>query len=218
MNWNGSEMFKKALFIGLLCQINLCLADIYLLPTQPTNRQIQKVFEQELAQDLLFHRPFDLPIEVERTHAAMIKSLEPWVRLGFVNQENTRFMAEKIMYGEPREVSVGGFKFTYNQENPLVSEQGIFYGRPQLKEVFEVSQVSNLSGEYFCEVYLSWFATDVPEWLAKVNLRNRENRLLRRARESAEKPFEKRLQLILISGEWKLWEGSGKTKVKQRLF
>jgi len=209
----------KVLTGGLLLLLSWeILADIYLLPTQPTNKQIQRVFEQELGQNLLFHRPVDLPIEVERTHKDMIVTMTPWVKLGFVNQEDTRFMAEKIMYGEPREVSVGGFKYTYDQDNPLVSEKGIYYGRPKLKEVFSVSQVSEIGGEFFCEVYISWYADDIQSWIDKVNLRSRENRLLRRAKESFEKPFEKRLQMIQINGEWHLWQGSGKKKVKQSLF
>lgn len=192
--------------------------DIHLLPTQPTNKQIVSVFDKELGQKLLFHRPFELPLEVERTHKTMVKQMAPWVKLGFINQEDTRFKAEKIMYGEPRLVSVGGFKYTYNQENPLVSERGIFYGRPVVQKIFEVSQVSNVAGEYFCQVYLSWQVNDLPDWVKQVDLRQRENRLLRRASESHEKPFEKRLQLILIQDSWELWQGSGEKKTPQTLF
>ncbi|GAA6134997.1 hypothetical protein NBRC116188_17870 [Oceaniserpentilla sp. 4NH20-0058] len=207
-----------AVLLSVMWATVLVGAEVYLLPAQPSNNQIQQVFDRELAQNLLFHKPFDLPIEVERTHKAMIKSLTPWVQLGFVSQEKTRFMADKIMYGEPREVSVGGFKFSYNQENPLVSDQGIFYGRPKMHKIFEVSQVVDISGEYFCEVYLSWHAVDLPKWLDKVNLKKRENRMLRRARESQSRPFEKRVQLINKDGEWHLWSGRGERKVKQQLF
>lgn len=211
-------MQRIAQLVLLLCFSSGLLAQIYLLPTQPTNRHIEQLFERELSQNLMFHRPFDLPIEVERTHKAMIAQLEPWVRLGFVTQKKTRFMAEKMMYGEPRLVSVGGFKFHYNLDNPLVSELGIFYGRPKLKEILSVGQVTEISGEYFCEVYFSWYAADAPAWLHKVQLTRRENRLLRRAKESVEKPFEKRLQLIQIQGEWQLWQGRGQLKTKPTLF
>jgi hypothetical protein len=192
--------------------------DIYLLPIQPTNDQVVEIFDRELGQKLLFHKPFDLPIEVERSHKALVKSIEPWVKLELIKKEKTRFLAEKMMYGEPREVSVGGFKYTFNQDNPLVSENGIFYGRPSVQEVFTVSQVNDISGEYFCEVYLSWQVNDIPDWVASVDVRQRENRLLRRALESHERPFEKRLQLILVQGKWQLWQGSGEKKTPQTLF
>jgi hypothetical protein len=193
-------------------------ADIYLLPTQPTNTQIVNIFDHEIGQKLLFHKPFELPIEVERTHKAMIKNIDPWVTLGLVTKEKTRFLAEKMMYGEPREVSVGGFKYSFNAQSPLVSDKGIFYGRPSVQEIFSVSQVNDISGEYFCEVYLSWHVNDVPDWVAKIDLKQRENRLLRRALESHKRPFEKRLQLVMVSGEWRLWQGKGDKKTPQSLF
>ncbi|NVK36775.1 MAG: hypothetical protein HWE18_02515 [Gammaproteobacteria bacterium] len=214
-------MVKVAITIWMLsmmCAWQVWAVDIHLLPTQPTNTQIVAVFDKELGQKLLFHRPFDLPMEVERTHKAVVKQMSPWVKLGFIKQEDTRFKAEKMMYGEPRLVSVGGFKYTYNEDNPLVSERGIFYGRPTVQKIFEVSQVSNVAGEYFCQVYLSWQVNDVPDWVKQVDLRQRENRLLRRAVESHEKPFEKELQLILIQDNWQLWQGSGEKKTPQTLF
>jgi len=204
--------------LSMMCAWQVWAVDIHLLPTQPTNTQIVAVFDKELGQKLLFHRPFDLPMEVERTHKAVVKQMSPWVKLGFIKQEDTRFKAEKMMYGEPRLVSVGGFKYTYNEDNPLVSERGIFYGRPTVQKIFEVSQVSNVAGEYFCQVYLSWQVNDVPDWVKQVDLRQRENRLLRRAVESHEKPFEKELQLILIQDNWQLWQGSGEKKTPQTLF
>lgn len=192
--------------------------DLYLLPTQPTNAQVISIFDRELGQKLLFHKPFELPIEVERTHKALIKKIDPWVELGLIKKEKTRFLAEKIMYGEPREVSVGGFKYTLNQESPWVSEQGIFYGRPSVQSIFSVSQVTELSGEYFCEVYLSWQVDDVPKWVSQIDIKQRENRLLRRALESHKRPFEKRLQLVRIQEQWQLWQGRGDKKTPQTLF
>jgi len=49
-------------------------------------------------------------------------------------------------------------------------------------------------------------------------VKQRENRLLRRALESHKRPFEKRLQLIRIEDEWQLWQGSGEKKTPQTLF
>ena len=207
----------------IACMIWVCFAcvrygDVYLLPAQPTNNQIIQVFDRELGQKLLFHKPFDLPIEVERTHKSLVKKIAPWVKLELIKQEKTRFLAEKIMYGSPREVSVGGYKYSFNQDNPVVSEQGIFYGRPRVQDVFSISPVNDISGEYFCEVYLSWQVDDIPEWVEKVDTRQRENRLLRRALESKERPFEKRLQLMLVQGKWILWQGRGDKKSPQTLF
>lgn len=211
-------MTQYAKFTVLMWVATLVYGDIYLLPTQPTNAQVVEIFDRELGQKLLFHKPFDLPIEVERSHGSLVKKIEPWVKLGFIKKEKTRFLAEKIMYGEPREVSVGGFKYTFNEENPLVSEKGIFYGRPSVQQIFSVSQVSDIAGEYFCEVYLSWQVNDMPDWVAKIDVKQRENRLLRRALESHKRPFEKRLQLMLIQGKWHLWEGNGDKKTSQTLF
>lgn len=218
MKGDGLGIKPLVMYVLIMWVSTEAHSDIYLLPTQPTNAQVVAIFDRELGQKLLFHKPFDLPLEVERTHKSLIKRVEPWVELGLIKKEKTRFLAEKIMYGEPREVSVGGFKFTFNQENPLVSEQGIFYGRPSVQTIFSVSQVNNVSGEYFCEVYLSWQVNDVPKWVSKVDVKQRENRLLRRALESHKRPFEKRLQLIRIEDEWQLWQGSGEKKTPQTLF
>lgn len=206
-------------FTLILTMLSLhCGAQSFVLPPKPTNSQIVEIFDKGFGQKLLFHKPFDLPIEVERTHKTLIKQIEPWVKLGFITKEKTRFLAEKIMYGEPREVSVGGFKYSFNAQSPLVSDQGVFYGRPTAQEVFSVSQVNDISGEFFCEVYLSWHANDIPDWVAKVDIKQRENRLLRRALESHKRPFEKRLQLVFINNQWQLWEGRGDKKSPQSLF
>ena len=214
-SWVSKFLLSKLLV--MLCFVQGAVA-FSLVPTQPSNTDIVKIFDTQLGQKLLFHKPFDLPIEVERTHKSLIKQIEPWVKLGLITKEKTRFLAEKIMYGELREVSVGGFKYSYNQDSPLIGEKGIFYGRPSVQEIFSVSQVSDISGEFFCEVYLSWHVNDVPGWVAKVDIKQRENRLLRRALESHTRPFEKRLQLILISDEWQLWQGREGQKSPQSLF
>lgn len=184
------------------------------IPNAPTDKEVRQVFNNEFGQKLLFFKPYDFPVEVERTHKVMINALDPWVKLGLINKNKSRFLAEKMMYGEPREVSVGGFEYSLNQDNMWVSDQGFFYGRPSIKDVFTISKVSPQNEDYVCEIYLSWFAIDVPDWLKKINLKDRKHRDLKRALESEDRPFEKYVYFIYKGQRWQLW---GKKK-EESLF
>ena len=183
-------------------------------PKVPDENVVRLIFNESLGQKLLFFKPRKLPYEVERTHKKLVRSMEKWVNLDLIIKKKTRFLAEKIMYGEPRMVSVGGFEFSLNQDNPWVSEQGFFYGRANMKDLFELSAVSFIADEYYCEAYVSWTVVDMPDWLPKVNLKERQNRLLKRAFESHKRPFEKRIHLIYREKKWQLWDEKG----EQTLF
>lgn len=183
-------------------------------PQPPNEETVRMIFNQEYGQQLLFFSPHTLPVELERTHKAMVNRLDPWVKLGLLTKTKTRFLAEKMMYGSMREVSVGGFKYDYNQSNPWVSEQGVFYGRPTMQAVFDVSRPTHIGSDYYSEVYLSWHVVDIPDWVNKVDLRERKHRQLRRAIESKKRPFEKRLYLLYRSGQWQVWKEKG----EQSLF
>ena len=198
----------------VLCLLGCAQLGHAQIPKAPTDKEVRQVFNNEFGQKLLFFKPYDFPIEVERTHKVMIKALDPWVKLGLVNKNKSRFLAEKIMYGEPREVSVGGFEYTLNQDNMWVSDQGFFYGRPSIKDIFSISKVSPQNEDYVCEIYLSWFAVDVPDWLKKINLKERKHRDLKRALESEDRPFEKYVYFIYKGQRWQLW---GKKK-EESLF
>ncbi len=196
--------------ITLILALLLSVACWGQTPKAPTKAQIQLIFNNDYGQRLLFFKPFEFPLEVERTHKAMVGSLDKWVKVGLVTKKKSRFLAEKIMYGEPRMVSVGGFEYNFNADNMWVSDQGFFYGRPNLKKVLEVSHPSQFEEDYFCEVYLSWYVVDIPDWLAKINLKDRKNRSLKRAVESEKRPFEKRINFIYQEKRWRLWKEKGK--------
>ncbi len=182
-------------------------------PKPPNENKVRLIFNGDFGQKLLFFKPREFPYEVERTHKKVVRSMDKWVKLDLVIKKKTRFLAEKIMYGEPRMVSVGGFEFSLNQDNPWVSDQGFFYGRANMKDLFELSPVSHMAGEYYCEAYVSWTVVDMPDWLVKVNLKERQNRLLKRAYESQKRPFEKRIHLIYREKKWQLWDEKGEQKL-----
>jgi len=198
--------------------ISLCILMVALdaasNPRKPTEQDVRMIFNQGFGQSLLFFMPHKLPIEIERIHKSLEKKLDSWVELGLLTKSNTRFLAEKMMYGEPREVSVGGYKYDLNHQSQWVSEKGIFYGRPEMDTLFEVSPPSHIGSHFVCEVYLSWYVEDLPEWLDKVDLTIRKLRQLRRAKESRKRPFEKRLYLIYQANQWQLWKEKG----EQSLF
>ncbi len=123
MNIKWSVTFMLTLILSVACWGQA--------PKAPTKEQIQLIFNNDYGQRLLFFKPFEFPIELERTHKAMVKSLDKWVKVGLVTKNKSRFLAEKIMYGEPRMVSVGGFKYDVNSENMWVSDQGFFLWTPQ---------------------------------------------------------------------------------------
>ena len=183
-------------------------------PNKPSADLAKRLINQEFSQSLMFFKPYDLPVEFERTHKSMVKKLDKWVALGLVTKSKTRFLSEKMMYGSLREVSVGGYRYELNQDSPWVSDQGVFYGKPQVLEVFEISKPSHVNSDYFSEVYFSWYATDIPEWVPKIDLRERKHRQIKRALESKKRPFEKRLYLIYRDNKWILWDEEG----KQSLF
>lgn len=199
-------MTRHAIWLLLLAFI--CPSVLGQMPP-PSEDQIKMVFNRHYGQRLLFFKPGELPQEVERSHKPLVKELDKWVKLGLLKKENTRFLAEKMMYGSMREVSVGGFKYDLNMENAWVSEQGFYYGRPSIKQILNVSKPSHVNANYFCEVYFSWFVSDHPEWLSKVKPTARSERLLRRAKESKNRPFEKRMYLAYVDGKWDLWLEKG---------
>jgi hypothetical protein len=192
-------MLKNMLVTFLL----LLSLPLQALPDKPSESDIMRLFDAHFGQALLFFMPEKLPLEIERTQGPMVKKLDQYVAAGVVIRENTRFLAEKIMYGEPREVSVGGYTYQLNTQSQWVSEKGIYYGRPRVKKILEVSTPMDINERIFCEVYLSWYADQLPEWLEKIDWRR--ERTLKRARESAEKPFEKRLNFEFKDGKWELW-------------
>lgn len=198
-------------FLFLMCISVVVMAQG---PNPPDEKTVRKIFNQEYGQNLLFFSPYKMPFEMERTHKAMVKQLDPWVELGILTKKKTRFLAEKMMYGSLREISVGGFKYDLNHENPWVSEQGAFYGRPSMQKLFDASRPTHVGSDYYSEVYLSWHVIDIPEWVSKLDLRERKHRQLRRAAESTKRPFEKRLYLLYRKGQWQVWKEKG----EQSLF
>jgi len=204
-------MFKY--FIPLLISL-ICCANSVVAISKPSPELVRELINQEFSQSLMFFKPYDLPVEFERTHKSMISKLDIWVKLGLVSQTKSRFLAEKMMYGSIREVSVGGYKYTLNLDSPWVSDKGIFYGKPRVMDIFEISPPSHVNSDYFCEVYISWYATDIPDWVSKIDLSERKHRQIKRASESKARPFEKRLYLIFRDKEWMLWNEKG----KQSLF
>jgi hypothetical protein len=204
------------LLIVLLFICSTLASSSVLAVSKPKTEQILKVINQEFSQALMFFKPYDLPVEFERTHKAMTNKLDPWVKLGLVKQSKTRFLSEKMMYGSIREVSVGGYKYELNLDNQWVSEKGIFYGKPAVAEIFEVSSPTYISDDYVSEVYFSWFATDVPDWVKKIDLKERKHRQIKRAYESKDRPFEKRLYFVYRDNKWILWKD--RDNRKQSLF
>lgn len=190
----------KNIFVCVLLLFSLPLAA---QPEKPGNERITALFDAHFGQALLFFMPEKLPLEIERTQTGMVKKLDQYVNAGVVKRENTRFLAEKMMYGELREVSVGGYTYSLNMDSQWVSEKGIYYGRPRVREVLEISPPTQIDEHFFCEVYLSWYADQLPDWLDKIDWR--QERILKRARESAQKPFEKRLNFEFKEGKWELW-------------
>lgn len=198
-----------ALFVSFLLGVHVIAA-----PAKPSPELAKRIIDQEFSQSLMFFKPYDLPVEFERTHKSMVKKLDKWVKLGLVSKSKTRFLSEKMMYGSLREVSVGGFKYELNKDSPWVSEKGVFYGKPAVLDIFEISAPSHVNSDYFSEVYFSWYATDIPDWVPKIDLKERKHRQIKRAVESKNRPFEKRLYLIYRDNKWMLWDEKG----KQSLF
>lgn len=199
-------VFMKVLSLVLiLFQSGLLSADVKM----PSADEVASIFKRHYGQRLLFFKPMELPIEIERTHTPLVRELEQWVALNLVTQEKTRFLAEKMMYGSLREISVGGYKYSLNRSNQWVSEQGFYYGRPAIKEVLETAEPSHLNAHYYSEVHFSWYVSEQPKWLSLARTDGRRERLLRRAKESYERPFEKRMYLIYKEGKWDLWLEKG---------
>lgn len=203
------------LIVFLLICLTLSTSLVSAAP-KPKTEQVLRAINQEFSQALMFFKPYNLPLEFERTHKVMVNKLDPWVKLGLVKQSKTRFLSEKMMYGSLREVSVGGYKYELNLDNQWVNEKGIFYGKPMVAKIFEISTPSYISHDYVSEVYFSWYAVDVPDWVKKIDLTERKHRQIKRAYESKERPFEKRLYFIYRDKKWVLWKDRDNNK--QSLF
>lgn len=178
-------------------------------PKAATATAIQSLFKDRFSQQLMYFNFKALPLKIEATDKRAVKEMDPWLKQELVTRRKVKLRVEKMLYGSKRVIEALGYEFELNANSPWVSDQGLYYGRPTLKAIKDVSAPQFVKNDFFSEVYLTWYVSDHPEWLSKVDLRARQNRPLRRALESEQQPFEARIYLVYRNKRWQLWEDEG---------
>lgn len=179
-------------------------------PEAATASDIQTLFKDRFSQQLMYFNLKSLPLKIEASDKRAVKEMDPFLKQELVTRRKVKLRVEKVLYGAKRVLEALGYEYTLNPDSPWVSEQGLYYGRPTLKAIKDVSAPQFVKNDFFSEVYLTWYVSDHPGWVKSVDLRSRQNRPLRRALESEQKPFEARIYLVYRGKRWQLWEDEGK--------
>jgi len=178
-------------------------------PKKADENTVMQVFKESFSQSLMFFKPAEFPLGVEKGDKKQIKQMKPWLKLGLITKSKKRVRVEKIYKGKPRIMEVNGYLYELNQENPWVSDKGFYYGRPSMQALLSVSEPQYVSTDFFSEAYITWHVVDQPDWVKKVDKRPRTHRPLKRAMQSKKQPFEKRIYIIYRDNKWRLWVEKG---------
>ena len=195
----------------------LCLYSVFALaqesempaPKAADENTVMQVFKESFSQSLMFFKPAEFPLGVEKSDKKQIKKMKPWLKLGLITKSKKRVRVEKMYKGKPRIMEVKGYLYELNQKNQWVSDKGFYYGRPSMKALLSISKPQHVSTDFFSEAYITWHVVEQPEWIKKIDKRHRDNRPLRRAMESEQQPFEKRIHIIYRDNKWRLWKEKG---------
>lgn len=178
-------------------------------PKAANAQTVMQVFNESFSQSLMFFKPTEFPLGVEKGNKKQIKKMKPWLKMGLISKSKKRVRVEKIYKGKPRIMEVNGYLYELNQESPWVSDKGFYYGRPSMKALLSISEPQHVSTDYFSEAYITWYVIDQPDWIKKIDKRDRNNRPLKRAMQSDQQPFEKRIFIIYRDNKWRLWKEKG---------
>lgn len=81
-------------------------------------------------------------------------------------------------------------------------KKGLYYGVGKVKKILSVSPPEYIKGQTVSKIYGQWYVADMPSWVSRLPVVS--SRLLRRAKESNKRPFEKRWYAVYDGQDWRL--------------
>ena len=159
--------------------------------------QAESVLAAEYAGQPLYWQPVQLPALVP--DAAVSPDAQLLVKLAELDVLTRESRMEMRDLGDGR--SRVGLNWLYRWPQP--EHDGIFYGIRRIASGDKGGSVVNQGDGWFADVSLTWFVTDMPLWTEHPDLAG--IRLLRRSRESREKPFETGVALEYRDAGWHVW-------------
>lgn len=166
-----------------------------------SSEQAHRVVQQFLQSQKLYWSPSQFPIQIERkSKSALAKQLDILFQQHYLNRTKGSKWVEANNISEKRQRIA--LYWDYNLDTH--HESGFIYGRANLKRVIERSEVKNYSGNYYVQVHISWYVDQMPDWTQRPEFHS--IRLIRRSKESFNRPFERVLYLHHRKGRWVVWK------------
>ena len=85
----------------------LCLYSVFAMgqdanipaPKAADENTVMQVFKESFSQSLMFFKPAEFPLSVERGDKKQIKKMKPWLKLGLITKSKQRVRVEKMYQG-----------------------------------------------------------------------------------------------------------------------
>ena len=168
---------------------------------QLSRADAEQVLTREYQNQAVYWQPQKLPALVPQSAVGEdARLLRQLAELSVIEREAS--MGRRSL-GEGR----GRIELNWIYRWPDPQHEGIYVGSRRIASVGDVGPVVNQGDGWFANVKVQWYVVDMPLWTEHPDLVG--IRLLRRSRESSEKPFEVGLALVHEDDGWHLWAPSG---------
>lgn len=158
----------------------------------------QEVLTRDYAGQTLYWMPTDLPMTLDvNDNSSTANHLVELFDQGLV--ERDRVLTTKDL-GNGRKKVVLRWRYFW----PDAEQQGVPYGVRRFHSIMALTEPIQQDGIWYVEVRMRWWVDNMPEWASAAEFR--QARVIRRSRESYEKPFEATLILELQDNRWQLWQ------------
>ena len=159
---------------------------------------VQEVLNRDYAGQSLYWKPSQLPLTVElEARSAVANQLAGLFAQGLIQRERS-FASKDLGKGRKKIV----LQWRYHWPDP--EQEGIIYGVRRLHSLLASSEPIQQDGVWYVEARVRWWVDRMPSWTGQGALK--KARLMRRSRESKEKPFETTKILVLKDNRWRLWQ------------
>lgn len=177
-------------------------------PLQPSAAQV--LANEELSRAPLFWMPTTFPYrsvidantKKSKDAAELEKNLEYLHKAGQL--ERNKRIKPVLKSAKPVARHVMKVVWEYQIPNTVghYPKKGLYYGVGKVKKILSVSPPEHIKGQTVSKIYGQWYVDDMPSWFKRLPVVS--SRVLRRAKESSKRPFEKRWYAVYDGQDWRL--------------
>lgn len=150
-----------------------------------------------------FHLPYEVSGSIQSKETRWLSALMDYKLLIRRPELKPRMVEE---YGRKRRRITAIWLYDYaDRDERQHTDDGFSYGIGRLKRIQKLSPAYFIDNAYYVEAYIEWFVDELQDWTN--NAAFDDVRVLRRSRESRQKPFEQRVYLQHDGSRWAFWEG-----------